>query len=617
MFCDTNLMVTKVFSEVYYNYCDPALDKAAQEHEYDLFFLTDIDVPWEKDDLRDRAEGRDAVFGLFKKSLIENNKPFITLSGDKNLRLEKAISIIDDLTKVKEMGLSSLDFVQIYQHGIPVENIKRQLAIFKNGIPKMQLISAATFNKGIVKFSEKEFSEKAAFFDQEKSKFKLLKFVPASGAASRMFKFLSVFLSDFKIGEETINAYINRKKDTDLAVFIVGMNKFAFFKTIDEQLKKVYPGFDRLDRDYKNYYFIKMLLDPQYFDFANKPKGILPFHKYYANIASPIEEHLYECGYYASSNGKSNLHFTVSKEHQSDFQEIIKKTLERVETETKNSVDISYSYQKKSTDTIAVEETNAVFRNNKGDLVFRPGGHGALIENLNALDADIIFIKNIDNVILHNNDAIALYKKGLAGVLLEVQSQVFDYLNVIDSGKIDANKVAEIAAFLDDKLNVKLPENFGSFTFENQITAIKNTLDRPIRVCGMVKNEGEAGGGPFWVKDENDKVSLQIVETSQIDLNDSNQSSILNSATHFNPVDLVCGIKNYKNEKFDLTKFINNNSGFLVKKTTSGINIRGYELPGLWNGAMANWLTIFIEVPLLTFNPVKTVNDLLKNAHQE
>ena len=617
LFCDTNLMVTKVFSEVYYNYCDPALDKAAQEHEYDLFFLTDIDVPWEKDDLRDRAEGRDAVFGLFKKSLIENNKPFITLSGDKNLRLEKAISIIDDLTKVKEMGLSSLDFVQIYQHGIPVENIKRQLAIFKNGIPKMQLISAATFNKGIVKFSEKEFSEKAAFFDQEKSKFKLLKFVPASGAASRMFKFLSVFLSDFKIGEETINAYINRKKDTDLAVFIVGMNKFAFFKTIDEQLKKVYPGFDSLDRDYKNYYFIKMLLDPQYFDFANKPKGILPFHKYYANIASPIEEHLYECGYYASSNGKSNLHFTVSKEHQSDFQEIIKKTLERVETETKNSVDISYSYQKKSTDTIAVEETNAVFRNNKGDLVFRPGGHGALIENLNALDADIIFIKNIDNVILHNNDAIALYKKGLAGVLLEVQSQVFDYLNVIDSGKIDANKVAEIAAFLDDKLNVKLPENFGSFTFENQITAIKNTLDRPIRVCGMVKNEGEAGGGPFWVKDENDKVSLQIVETSQIDLNDSNQSSILNSATHFNPVDLVCGIKNYKNEKFDLTKFINNNSGFLVKKTTSGINIRGYELPGLWNGAMANWLTIFIEVPLLTFNPVKTVNDLLKNAHQE
>jgi nicotinamide riboside kinase len=612
LFCDTNLLVTKVFSEVYYNCCDPLLDKAAQEHEYDLFFLTDIDVPWEKDDLRDRAEGRDAVFGVFKKSLVDNNKPFITLSGDKNLRLEKAISIIEGLTKAKEMGLSSLDFVQIYEHGIPIENIKRQLAIFKNGIPKMQLLSAATFNNGIVKFSEKEFSEKAAFFDQEKSKFKLLKFVPASGAASRMFKFLSVFLSDFKVGKETINAYINRKKDTDLAVFIVGMDKFAFFNTVHEQLKTVYPNFDSLDRDYKNYFFIKMLLDPQYFDFANKPKGILPFHKYFANIASPIEEHLYECGYYSSSNGESNLHFTVSKEHQSQFQEIIKKTLDRVETETKNTVEIQYSYQNKSTDTIAVEESNAIFRNEKGNLVFRPGGHGALIENLNALDADVIFIKNIDNVILHNNDAIALYKKALAGVLLELQNQVFDYLNVIDSEENDAIKVEEIAVFLDKKFNVKLPENFDSF-----IAAIRSALNRPIRVCGMVINEGEAGGGPFWVKDEKNQVSLQIVETSQIDLNDDKQNNILNSATHFNPVDLVCGTKNYKKEKFDLTQFINHNSGFLVKKTNAGKNIRGYELPGLWNGAMANWLTVFIEVPLLTFNPVKTVNDLLKNAHQE
>jgi hypothetical protein len=432
-----------------------------------------------------------------------------------------------------------------------------------------------------------------------------------------MFKFLSVFLSDFKVGKETINAYINRKKDTDLAVFIVGMDKFAFFNTVHEQLKTVYPNFDSLDRDYKNYFFIKMLLDPQYFDFANKPKGILPFHKYFANIASPIEEHLYECGYYSSSNGESNLHFTVSKEHQSQFQEIIKKTLDRVETETKNTVEIQYSYQNKSTDTIAVEESNAIFRNEKGNLVFRPGGHGALIENLNALDADVIFIKNIDNVILHNNDAIALYKKALAGVLLELQNQVFDYLNVIDSEENDAIKVEEIAVFLDKKFNVKLPENFDSFIVKNKVAAIRSALNRPIRVCGMVINEGEAGGGPFWVKDEKNQVSLQIVETSQIDLNDDKQNNILNSATHFNPVDLVCGTKNYKKEKFDLTQFINHNSGFLVKKTNAGKNIRGYELPGLWNGAMANWLTVFIEVPLLTFNPVKTVNDLLKNAHQE
>jgi len=201
--------------------------------------------------------------------------------------------------------------------------------------------------------------------------------------------------------------------------------------------------------------------------------------------------------------------------------------------------------------------------------------------------------------------------------LLEMQNQVFEYLHAIDSDKIDAIKVDEIATFLNHKLNVKLPENFDSFTFGNKIDVIKMALDRPMRVCGMVKNEGEAGGGPFWVKDQNNNVSLQIVETSQIDLNDSKQNSILNSATHFNPVDLVCGIKNYKNEKFDLTQYIDHNSGFLVNKTSSGINIRGYELPGLWNGAMANWLSVFVEVPLLTFNPVKTVNDLLKNAHQQ
>jgi nicotinamide riboside kinase len=616
LFCDTNLLVTKVFSEVYYNYCDPLLNKAAQEHDYDLFFLTDIDVPWEKDDLRDKAEGRGAVFAVFKKSLIENNKPFITLSGDKDLRLEKAITIIDNLKKAKAMDFSSSDFVQIYNHGIPIENIKRQLSIFKNGIAKTQLLSAATFNNGIVKFSEKEFAGKAAFFDQEKSKLRLLKFVPASGAASRMFKFLLVFLLDFKLGEESINAYINRKKDTELAVFIVGMDKFAFFKTVDECLKKVYLNFESLDRDYKNYYFIRMLIDPQYFDFSNKPKGILPFHKYYANIASPVEEHLYECAYYASSNGNSDLHFTVTKEHQSQFQEIVKKTLERVETETNNRVKVEYSYQKTYTDTIAVTEDNTVLRDEKGSLVFRPGGHGALVENLNALEADLIFIKNIDNVILHSNELIAWYKKALAGILLELQNQVFDYLTLIDSGIIDTNKVNEITAFLDHNLNVKLPENFNSFTFENKIIAISNAINRPIRVCGMVKNEGEAGGGPFWVKEEGNKVSLQIVETAQIDFNDNDQNNIFNNSTHFNPVDLVCGVRNYKRQKFDLTEFINHNSGFLVKKTTSGVDSRGYELPGLWNGAMAHWLTIFVEVPLITFNPVKTVNDLLKSSHQ-
>ena len=616
LFCDTNLLVTTVFSELYYKYCDPLLNKAAQDHEYDLFFLTDIDVPWEKDDLRDKAEGRDAVFAIFKKALVDNNKPFITLSGDKNLRLEKAIAIVDDLTKAKEMGLTSLDFVQIYNHGIPFENVCKQLDIFKIGISKMVLVEPATIVKGILKLSENDFISKANFFDAHKSNLKLLKFVPASGAASRMFKFLSVFLKEFDLVNETINAYINRKKDSELAIFIVGMDKFPFFDKIYKKLKEEVIDFDSLHRDYKNYYFIKLLLSSDYFDFANKPKGILPFHKYAANIATPIEEHLYECGYYSSSNGVSNLHFTVSEIHQKQFETIINSIKSKVEKEAATAINVSYSYQNKSTDTIAVDLLNNPFRDEKGELVFRPGGHGALIENLNNLNADVIFIKNIDNVIQNNNDRIALYKKALAGVLIEYQQQLFVYLNLLNKSLVQQGKIEEIVAFLNEKLNIKMHENFALLNLEDQNNAVRNALNRPIRVCGMVKNEGEPGGGPYWIKGKDDIISLQIVESSQVDLNDENQLHLMEKATHFNPVDLVCGIKNYKGEQFNLKDFVDPDSGFIVEKNVGGVNIKGYELPGLWNGAMANWLTVFVQVPLITFNPVKTVNDLLKSAHQ-
>lgn len=614
LFCDTNLLVTKVFSEVYYNFCDPLLDKAARKHDYDLFFLTDIDVPWEKDDLRDKPEERESVFAVFKQTLIDDNKPFITLSGDKNLRLKKAISIIIEMEKAKKLGFSSLDFVQIYEQGIQVENIQNQLDIFKNGISKAFLVEPATVSKGILKFSEQEFQNKADFFDANKSTFKLEKFVPASGAASRMFKFLSEFLNDFDVENESINAYINRKKDNELSVFIVGLDKFSFFKTIDKKLKEVFPDFDDLKRDHKNFYFIKFLLSSDYFDFANKPKGILPFHKYKSHIATAIEEHLYECANYSSSNGNSNLHFTVSEDHKVLFENIVKAITHRVEKETATAINISYSFQNKSTDTIAVDAKNNPFREAKGKLFFRPGGHGALIENLNNRDADIIFIKNIDNVIQHHIESIALYKKALAGILIALQRQVFQYLNEIDNGNDE--HLNEIIAFVKNNLNIELLENFSKDRLENKIVYLKNILNRPIRVCGMVKNEGEPGGGPFWVRDTKGNLSLQIVEASQVDLDNANQIKILSSATHFNPVDLVCGIRNYKNEKFDLTQFVDHNSGFIVEKTQNGKPFKSYELPGLWNGAMANWITVFVEVPLITFNPVKTVNDLLKTAHQ-
>ncbi|RTZ04282.1 DUF4301 family protein [Flavobacterium sp. GSP6] len=616
LFCDTNLMVTKVFSEVYYNYCDPLLHEAARAHEYDLFFLTDIDVPWEKDDLRDKAEGRESVFAVFKQSLIDNNKPFITLSGDQDLRLKKAIASVDDLTLARELGFSSDDFLYIQEYGISMKDIQKQLNFFKNGIPKADLVRPATVSNGILKLSEKDFQEKSLFFDTHKSNLKLQKFVPASGAASRMFKFLAEFINEFDVENESINSYINRKKANKLAVFIVGMEKLPFFEAIDKRLRAEYAAFDTLDPSLKNYYFIKFILSSDYFDFANQPKGTLPFHKYKTHIATPVEEHLQECTHYTSTNNCSYLHFTVSESHQKKFESRIDAIKSKIEKQSGVTIQVSFSYQSKRTDTLAVTMKNKPFRDEKGQLVFRPGGHGALIANLNDLEADIVFIKNIDNVIQNNLEKISLYKKGLAGILLAIQQQVFRYLNALDTVAIESAFVDEIILFLKEKLNTTMKDGFHTYTLDNKIKEIKAILNRPIRVCGMVKNEGEPGGGPFWVRDLQGGISLQIVEGFQVDLANDNQKTILDAATHFNPVDLVCSLKNYKKEKFDLTQFVDYSSGFIVEKNVAGKNIKGYELPGLWNGAMAKWLTVFVEVPLITFNPVKTVNDLLKPAHQ-
>ena len=522
----------------------------------------------------------------------------------------------NDLITAQNLGFSSLDFLQIKEHGISIESIQKQMDIFKARISKSILVAPASLSNGILKLSETDFQKKAAFYDDHKANLKLTKFVPASGAASRMFKFLNEFLIGFDIEKESINAYINRNKESELTLFINRIDKFPFFEAVDKKLREVFPNYDFLEEDYKNYYFIKLLLESDSFDFANKPKGILPFHKYETHVGTAIEEHMRECASYSSSATTSHLHFTVSEAHQSQFESIVSGLKTEVEKKSGTTLNISYSYQNKSTDTLAVDLDNNPFRNENGELVFRPGGHGALIENLNDLDADVVFIKNIDNVIQNNIAEIALYKKSLAGIALELQQQVFGYLNAIDSNEINEENIGEIIVFLKEKLNIEVSPEFDRFTFENKIVTIKEHIDRPIRVCGMVKNEGEPGGGPFWTKQENGSVSLQIVESSQVDLTDINQVKILGSATHFNPVDLVCCIKNHKGRKFNLTQFIDHNSGFIVEKNVGKKNVKAYELPGLWNGAMANWLTVFVEVPLLTFNPVKTVNDLLKPAHQ-
>lgn len=616
LFCDTNLMVTKVFSEMYYNFCDPALDKAASKHKYDLFFLTDIDVPWTKDDLRDKPSDRETTFNTFKNALKESEKPYIIISGTPEERFKKAIKILSDFEKAKNFRLSSSDFVQIYKYGVDIETVLKHLSIFKKGMSKTILDKAAIINDGIIKLSTDDFKEFEGFFDSRKDNLKLKKFVPASGAASRMFKFLSEFLNDFNVNEESINAYINRKNDTSLTVFLAGLEKYPFFEEIEDVLQKNYSNYKHWNKDLRDYYFIKVLLSPKYLNFASKPKGILPFHKYDNYIATPVEEHLNESAFYASSNNTAFLHFTVSEEHQTDFEQIINGVKSKIEARSGVGINIKFSYQNKATDTIAVNSENNPFRDEKGKLVFRPGGHGALIDNLNNLDADIIFIKNIDNVIQNHIQEIALYKKALAGILITLQEQVFNYLNKLDSDTATENDIDEIITFVKSKLNNGIVTDFQKYTLENKIIYIREILNRPIRVCGMVKNEGEPGGGPFWIKGNDGHTSLQIVESSQVDANNPEQHAIMKTATHFNPVDLICGTKNYKGEKFDLTKFVDHNSGFIVEKNKDGRALKAYELPGLWNGAMAKWITIFVEVPLITFNPVKTVNDLLKPAHQ-
>ena len=616
LFCDTNVLVTKVFSDIYYNSCDTIIAKAAKKHKYDLIFLTDVDVPWEKDDLRDKPEDRAASIVVFEQALVEFDKPFIKLSGNKEERLEKASKIVSDFQKAKNLGLNSYDFIKIYNRNADVEIIADQFQVLKNGIPKINLERPAIINDGILRISDDEAIYFSNFFDDKKSNLKLEKFVPASGAASRMFKFLNEFLNDYKLGEESINAYINTKKEKNLPIFLVAKEKFPFFNEVLEVAKSNLSEYVSWEKDTRDYSFIKTMLSPKHFDFANKPKAVLPFHKYDNHTATAIEEHLNECAFYAKANGKSTLHFTVSEEHQNDFETIINEVKPRIEKQSNTEINVKYSYQNKATDVIAVDLEGNPFRDENDNIVFRPGGHGALIENLNNLNGDIIFIKNIDNVIQNHIQEISLYKKALAGILVQYQENIFRFMKMLSNENISNEDLTEIVNYIKSKLNIAIKDDFVKYTKESKVDHLKTILNRPIRVCGMVKNEGEPGGGPFWVIDKKGKTFLQIIESSQIDSKDARQKEIFDSATHFNPVDLICGIKDYNGQKFDLKKFIDKNSGFIVEKTSKGKSLRAFELPGLWNGAMAKWLTIFVEVPLITFNPVKTVNDLLKPAHQ-
>jgi len=506
--------------------------------------------------------------------------------------------------------LTPTDELILKKRGITSNQIEEQLKSFVNGFPFLKIRSAAEPGNGIVVVSDQELPFLLNQWEEYlQSEATILKFVPASGAASRMFKDLFEFIE----GKENkpTNAFENK--------FFNEIEKFAFYDDLNKVcIKNEGQTINELiiNKQFKT--IVENLLLEKGLNYGSLPKGLLKFHTYPAEIRTPMQEHLVEGALYAAStSGKVNIHFTVSKEHRALFEEHYKESLSRFEKNYNVQYNVSFSEQKPSTDTIAADENNEPFRDKNGELVFRPGGHGALIENLNDLDGDVIFIKNIDNVVPDSlKESTITYKKVIAGMLINLQKQCFGYLNELENESISKAKLVVIAQFCETRLNNHQP-GLHALTETELRKYLYTKLNRPIRVCGMVKNVGEPGGGPFLTVNADGTVSPQILESSQIDMTNSTDKAIMMNSTHFNPVDLVCGVKDYLGRKFDLLKHVDKNTGFISLKSKNGKELKALELPGLWNGAMSDWNTIFVEVPIETFNPVKTVNDLLRPQHQE
>lgn len=500
---------------------------------------------------------------------------------------------------------SDLTFLQ--EKGITKEQIEEQLASLKNGFPFLKIKSSATIGKGIDKISAKEIeyyiNEWENYLQGDK---KIIKFVPASGAASRMFKDLFSFLD----GKSNVPTTDFEK------YFFNNIRRFAFYGELDKTCRTTNKKtIDELmgEQQYKT--VVSNLLNSNGLNYGELPKGLLKFHTYTDEIRTPTQEHLIEGVLYAKNGKNVAIHFTVSGNHKALFKQHIDENIANYQKKYDTKFDISFSEQKPSTDTIAVDNENEPFRED-GQILFRPGGHGALIENLNDLDGDVIFIKNIDNVVPDRlKEPTVEYKKLIAGILVSYQKQVFEYLNALENNSVTGEMLIKIAKFCEKQLNNQNPD-LDKLVGDSLRNYLINKLNRPIRVCGMVKNEGEPGGGPFLIQNKDGSISPQILESTQIDQTNPSEKSKMDDATHFNPVDLVCGVKNYKGEKFNLLDYVDKSTGFISLKSKSGRDLKALELPGLWNGAMSNWNTIFVEVPIETFNPVKTVNDLLRMEHQ-
>ncbi len=499
------------------------------------------------------------------------------------------------------------DKTQMAQRGSDLSLVLKQIEYFKKGFPYIRLVRPATPGDGLQVLDENEKNRLAETYATAAGSMNIAKFVPASGAASRMFKDLFAYIDS----DDAIDDKPAVKK------FITRIRNFAFFDDLAQSLSGKDMAVETLLQKGAYKVIIRELLEESGLNYGNLPKGLLKFHRYPDGARTPLEEHLAEGALYAKGkNEEAFMHFTVSPDHMEKFIRHLEAVRDIYEKRYGVSYTVNFSVQKPHTDTIAVDPDNSPFRNDDGSLLFRPAGHGALIENLNEIDADVIFIKNIDNVVPdHLKDDTTFSKKVLAGKLLELGREIDHFLRLLDSDEFPGEEsIEQMRKFFKETLCI---ENFPEFESEKEeIAFLKSKLNRPLRVCGMVKNEGEPGGGPFFAINPDGTVSLQIAESAQIDPSDRGQKAIAAEATHFNPVDLVCRVKDYKGKKYNLPDFIDPETGFISIKSKDGRELKALELPGLWNGSMSDWNTVFVEVPVTTFNPVKTVNDLLRPQHQ-
>ena len=495
---------------------------------------------------------------------------------------------------------------QIRREGLTLDQVRAQIALLRRGTPYVVLDRPCEVGDGIDPILPDQQERLVHLHDLAAEAGRLGKFVPASGAASRMFKEWYRLLEERDWNEGAGDRLVD------------GLPKWAFSEDLRQALAHAGQDLDRLlvQRRYAD--VVSFILNEQGLDYGHLPKALLKFHDYPTGSRTALEEHLVEAALYCrDGRGISRLHFTVSTEHL----RLVEERLAHVKGIYENRLGVTFqldvSVQGSSTNTLAVDGDFAPFRLEDGRLCFRPGGHGALLENLNAMDGDIVFVKNIDNIVPDRlKPATVLYKKILCGCLLDLQGRIFKALRMLDSGETTSESWDHWVAFCRDSLHLRLPDDFASMDGEGQRRFLFERLHRPLRVCGMVRNEGEPGGGPFWVRDAKGGQSLQIVEEIQIDGENSQQRNLWCEATHFNPVDLVCGLRDYRGKRFDLRRYVDPQTAIIANKTEKGKSIKALEHPGLWNGAMAFWNTIFVEIPIETFNPVKTVDDLLRPAHQ-